>query len=431
MLAALLGFLAAFALIFFQVPIALALSAVGILGYAMLIGWNPALSMIATTTQDSTLVYSLTVVPLFILMGNIVAGARISHDLYAAAQAMVGRRRGALAMATVVSCAGFGAISGSSTATAATMGRVAVPAMRECGYADSLSAASVAAGGTLGILIPPSIILVIYGVATQTHIGELFAAGLIPGLLGVLGYLVAVKWTVWRNPETAPVEARVDRGELRTLIRGLWPVVVLFSVVMGGIYSGVFTATEAAGIGAIGALLLATARRSFKLREFRVVLTQTVEISAALFAIILGAAFFGEFINLTGIHSALERIVESGGLEPFTIILIMILIYVFLGCVLESLSIILLTIPVFFPVVTALGYDPVWFGILVVVVVEIGLITPPIGVNLFIIRAVFSDVGMPTVIRGVLPFICVDVLRVLVIASVPAITLWLPVMLFR
>jgi tripartite ATP-independent transporter DctM subunit len=428
---AVIGFVCAFALIFFQIPIALALASVGIVGYGAVMGLKPTLSMIATTTQNNTLVYSLTVLPLFILMGNVVAGARISNDLYRAAQMLVGRRRGALALATVVSCGGFGAVTGSSTATAATMGQVAIPSMRECGYADSLSAASVAAGGTLGILIPPSIILVIYGVATQTHIGELFAAGLVPGILGVGGYMLAVVWTVWRDPAKAPPGPAVERGEMVPLLRGVLPIVLLFGLVMGGIYSGLFTATEAAGVGALGAVVLAWLRRSLSVGDFWRILRQTVEVTCSLFAIILGAAFFAEFINLSGVHEGLRDLVQNSGLSPPVVIAVIILIYVLLGCVLESLSIILLTIPIFFPVILALGYDPVWFGILVVVVTEIGLITPPIGVNLFIIRAVFPDISMRTVISGVMPFIVADLFRVILIAALPVLSLWLPTLLFR
>ena len=428
---AIIGFACTFVLIFFQMPIALALASVGIVGYGMLMGLKPTLSMIATTTQNNTLVYSLTVLPLFILMGNVVAGARISNDLYRAAQMLVGRRRGSLALATVVSCGGFGAVTGSSTATAATMGRVAIPSMRECGYADSLSAASVAAGGTLGILIPPSIILVIYGVATQTHIGELFAAGLVPGIIGIGGYLLAVLWTVWRDPSKAPLGPAIERGEMLPLLRGVLPIVLLFGLVMGGIYSGLFTATEAAGIGALGACVLAVLKRSLSAGDFRRILRQTVEVTCSLFAIILGAAFFAEFINLSGIHEGLRDLVQNSGLPPAAVIALIIAIYVLLGCVLESLSIILLTIPIFFPVIVGLGYDPVWFGIIVVVVTEIGLITPPIGVNLFIIRAVFPDIPMRTVVSGVMPFIVADIVRVALLAALPVLSLWLPTLLFR
>lgn len=431
MLAACLGFLVAFAFILFQTPIATALGLVGFGGYVLLSGWNPALSMVATVTRDSTLVYTLIVLPLFVLMGNLVAGAGISNDLFRAAQAFIGRRRGGLAMATVAACGGFGAICGSSVATAATMGKVAIPAMRKLGYADSLSAASVAAGGTLGILIPPSIIMVVYGVATQTHIGMLFAAGIVPGIIAILGYMAAVQWTVWRNPDAAPLGEELEKLDRLALLRALWPVVVIFGVVMGGIYGGLFTSIEASGIGAAAAMVFALSRHNLGLRDIYAIFTDTAQTSAMMFAIILGAALFGEFINMTGVHEGLLRVVQGSGLPPFGVILMMVVMYILLGSVLESLSMILLTVPIFFPIIKALGYDPVWFGILIVVVVEVGLIHPPIGVNLFVIRSVMPDIPMMTVVRGVVPFIVADLLRILLIAAVPALSLWLPQLLFK
>jgi tripartite ATP-independent transporter DctM subunit len=426
-----IGFVLAFALILFQVPIATALGLVGFGGVVLLNGWTPAFSMAATITRDSTLVYTLIVLPLFVLMGNLVAGAGISGDLFRAAQAIIGRRRGGLAMATVAACGAFGAICGSSVATAATMGKVAIPSMRKLGYGDALSSAAVAAGGTLGILIPPSIIMVVYGVATQTHIGQLFAAGIVPGLIAIGGYLLAVKYTVWRDPSQAPVAEAAEKMNAGALVRSLWPVVVIFGVVMGGIYGGMFTSVEASGIGAAAALVFAMSRHDLTWRDIRAIFADTASTSAMMFAIILGAALFGEFVNITGVHEGLLALVKGSGLPPFGVILMMIAVYLVLGCVLESLSMILLTIPIFFPIVLALGYDPVWFGILIVVVVEIGLITPPIGVNLFVIRSVMPDIAMGTVMRGVLPFIAADLVRVLLIAAVPALSLWLPQLLFK
>jgi tripartite ATP-independent transporter DctM subunit len=430
-LATSLGFIVAFTLILSQVPIATALGLVGFGGYVILNGWTPALSMVATITRDSTLTYTLIVLPLFVLMGNLVAGAGISGDLFRAAQAIMGRRRGSLAMATVTACGGFGAICGSSVATAATMAKVAIPSMRRLGYSKSLSAAAVAAGGTLGVLIPPSIIMVVYGVATQTHIGKLFAAGIVPGIVAVVGYLLAVKYTVWRYPSSAPVADDGDRVDGWQLLRSLWPVVVIFAVVMGGIYGGLFTAVEASGIGAVTALAFAISRHNLRWRDVYAIFVDTAQTSAMMFAIILGAALFGEFVNMTGVHESLLRLVEGSGLPPFGIVLVMIVIYLVLGCVLETLSMILLTVPIFFPIITMLGYDPVWFGVLIVVVVEIGLITPPIGVNLFVIRSVVKDITMAEVVRGVLPFIVADIARVLLIAALPALSLWLPELLFK
>lgn len=431
MLAISIGFLIAFALILLQVPIATALGLVGFGGVLVLNGWTPAISMVATITRDSTLVYTLIVLPLFVLMGNLVAGAGISGDLFRAAQALIGRRRGGVAMATVVACGSFGAICGSSVATAATMGKVAIPEMRRLGYGDKLASAAVAAGGTLGILIPPSVIMVVYGVATQTHIGMLFAAGIVPGLVAVIGYMIAVRYMVWRDPSQAPRSTERMKMDGRSLLRTLWPVAAIFGIVMGGIYGGLFTSVEASGIGAAAALLFALTRRNLTLAQIREIFADSTRTSAMMFAIILGAALFGEFVNITGVHEGLLALVQGSGLPPFGVIMVMIAIYLVLGCVLESLSMILLTVPIFFPIVLSLGFDPVWFGILIVVVVEIGLITPPIGVNLFVIRSVTPDIAMGSIVRGVLPFIVADLLRVMLIASVPALSLWLPNLLFK
>ena len=431
MTAALIGFLIAFALIFRRVPIAMALALVGVVGIAAINGLTPALTTLAMSAQSSTMTYSLSVLPLFILMGNLVAGAGISGNLFRAAQMFVGRQRGGLGMATVLACGGFGAICGSSVATAATMAQVAIPSMRKFGYADRLSAATVAAGGTLGILIPPSVAMVIYGINTQTHIGKLFAAGLIPGIVGILGYMAAVKWVVWRDPSAAPLGETTEWSERFSTLRGLWPVIALFGVVMGGIYGGWFTATEAAGIGAAGAFLFAVTHKSLTLKEIGAILVDSALVSAAMFAIIFGAAIFVEFINLTGVHKGLEAMVKGSGLPPFGVILTIIAIYIVLGCLLESISMMLITVPIFFPVVMALGYDPVWFGIIVVVAIEIGLITPPIGVNLFVIRSTNPEISMNTILSGMMPFITADIVRIVLLAAVPIISLWLPGVLFK
>ena len=431
MFAAILGFIVAFAFILFQVPIATALGLVGFTGYALQSGLTPALSMVATLTRESTLAYSLIVLPLFVLMGDLIAGAGISQDLFRAAQALIGRRRGGLAMATVLACGAFGAPCGSSVATAATMAKVTIPPMRAHGYADSLSAAAVAAGGTLGILIPPSIIMVIYGVATQTHIGMLYAAGMIPGLIATLGYMLAVKWSVWRNPSLAPVAEKLDKQNVGDLAKALWPVVLIFVIVMGGLYGGFFTSIEAAGVGAATSMAFAIWKHDMTWKKIYDILVDTAKTSTMMFAIILGASLFGEFINLTGVHEGLLKLVQHNLLPPFGIILIIIVIYLLLGSVLESLSMILLTVPIFFPVIKELGYDPVWFGILIVMVVEVGLIHPPIGINLYVIRSMMPEIPMMSIVKGVIPFIVSDLLRILLIAAVPAIVMWLPNLLFK
>lgn len=424
------GFLVAFVLIMLRIPISVTLALVGFGGLVLVNGWVPALSTMVMSVKSSTMAYSLSVLPLFILMGNLVAGAGISGNLFKAAQMFVGRQRGGVAMATVLACGGFGAICGSSVATAATMSRVAIPSMRSLGYADRLTAATLAAGGTLGILIPPSVVMVIYGVSTQTHIGKLFAAGIVPGVIGILGYMAAVKWVVLRDPSAAPRSQESNWTDRLEILRGLWPVIALFGLVMGGIYGGWFTATEAAGIGALGAFVFALLHRSLSMKDIGTILVDTALVSASMLSIVFGAAMFVEFINLTGVHKALEALVKDSGASPFGVVLIIIAIYIVLGCLLESISMILITVPVFFPVVMALGYDPVWFGIIVVVATEIGLITPPIGVNLFVIRSVAPDIAMKTILAGMVPFITVDLLRILLLAAVPVLSLWLPNLLF-
>lgn len=427
---ALYGFLGAFALIFFRVPIALSLGLIGVLGFAAMSGWNQGFIMLAHAARDSSMSYGLSVIPLFILMGNFVAGGGISTELYRAAQNYFGHRRGGLAVATIVASGGFAAVCGSSVATAVTMGKVSLPSMKKYGYSDGLSTATIAAGATLGILIPPSVIMVIYGIMTETHIGKLYAAGMLPGLLGVALYVIAVNWVVWRNPAAARAATEATRAEKLNSLKGIWAVLALFGVVLGGIYGGVFTATEAAGIGASGAFAISLLRGRMSWKSLYAILLDTAQTSAIMFALLLGATAFTEFLNFTGAHLALLALVKDYGLAPFSVILVIIAIYLVLGCIMESLSMILLTVPLFFPIVVGLGYDPVWFGILLVVLVEIGLITPPIGVNLFVMRSVAPEVSMATIIRGIIPFVVVDVLRIGLIAVFPVISLFLPRLFF-
>jgi len=431
MTSALAGFFGAFALIFFRVPIALSLALVGVLGFAAVSGWNQAFIMLANSARDSSMAYGLSVIPLFVLMGNLVAGGGISRELFTAAQRFLGHRRGGLAVATVVACGGFAAVCGSSVATAVTMGKVSLPSMKQYGYSDELSTGVIAAGATLGILIPPSVIMVIYGILTNTHIGKLYAAGMIPGLIGILLYIVAVQWVVWRKPGSAPASEKATFAEKMAALKQVWAVTLLFMLVLGGIYIGWFTATEAAGIGASGALILGLLRRRLTIASLKDILIDTAQTTAVMFALLLGATAFTEFLNYTGAHQGLLTLVKGAGVAPFTVIVLIIAIYLVLGCLMESLSMILLTVPLFFPIVIGLGYDPVWFGILLVILVELGLITPPIGVNLFVLRSILPEVPMSTILRGIIPFIAVDIVRIALIAFFPAISLFLPNLFFK
>ncbi|WP_026381720.1 TRAP transporter large permease [Afifella pfennigii] len=425
----LIGLAALLLLVFLQIPVAIAMAIVGFVGFGLLVDWGPALSMSVDIAYRSGLNYSFSVLPLFILMGNFITRAGFSEELYTASYAFLGHRRGGLAMATIVACGGFSAVSGSSIATAATMSKVAMPSMRKYKYADSLAAGSVAAGGTLGILIPPSVIMIIYGLITESDIGKLFIAGIIPGILGILGYLAAVTvmTSVWPHLG-APGERVAWPDRLRALSK-VWGILLIFGLVMGGIYGGVFTPTEAAGIGASGAFILAFLRGKLTWAVLYDVLVESGKTTALVFFIVIGALIFSNFINIAGLPEALSDTVSSLNASPWLVILALMGIYLVLGCVLESLSMVLLTVPTFFPVVIGLGFDPIWFGVIVVVVTELALITPPVGLNVFVINSLLPDVRVTTIFKGVLPFVVSDILRLATLVYVPWLVLVLPSMM--
>lgn len=423
---ALIGLAVLLGLSFLRIPIAFAMAAVGFVGMALVGNLGGAMANVGQTAFDAAINYELSVVPLFVLMGNFVTRARLSAELYSASNAFLGHRRGGLAMATIVACGGFSAICGSSLATAATMAKVAMPSMRKYGYDDGLAAGSIAAGGTLGILIPPSVLLVIYGILTQTSIGKLFAAGIIPGLVGIMFYLGAVRAVIAMKPSLGPAGERQDWPQRWKELSRVWGVILLFAIVMGGIYGGVFSPTEAAGIGAFGAFLFALARRALTWRTFYDVLMESAATTAMLFTVLIRALLFANFINLTDFPTTLLEIAGQYRETPWLVIAAILVIYVLLGCVFESLSMILLTVPIFFPLVLELGYDPIWFGIVVVVVTEISLITPPVGLNVFVLRGVLPDVSTSTIFRGVTPFWIADLFRLAIIVAIPALSLWLP-----
>lgn len=423
---ALLGFAAIFLLAILRVPLAFAMGLVGFAGIGLTRGWMPALASTSQVVYETGFAYTLSVIPLFILMGNFVARAGLAHELFQAAYAFIGHVRGGLAHATIAACAGFGAICGSSIATAATMSRVAYPSMRKLGYSDSLSTGVMAAGGTLGIMIPPSTIMVIYGIVTQTNIGHLFAAGVIPGLLTASMLMLAVVFITSRDPEHAPPGERLSWPERWRSLRGIWGVVVLVIVVLGGIYGGFFTATEGAGFGAAGAFLFALLRRRLTWRVLFEVLVESARTTAMLFTLLIAATLFANFVNFTTLPMDLKDGIEHLGLSPTMIIVVMMAIYVLLGTVMEELTMVLLTIPLFFPIVTGLGFDPVWFGVLIVMIVQIGLISPPVGMNLFVLNALLPGVGLGSIFRGCWPFVLVMVLVLGVLIAFPGLSLWLP-----
>ncbi len=434
MLTALIGFAAVLVLVFLRMPIAIAMALVGVVGYAYETSSRAAISMAGRLIIDTSQDYGLSVVPLFILMGLFVNKGGLSQELYRASHAFLGHFRGGLAMATIVACGGFSAICGSSLATAATMSKVAMPQMRKYNYSDELSTASIAAGGTLGILIPPSVILVIYGLLTETSIGKLFIAGILPGFLGILFYLCAVRVTVARKPDSGPAGERVAWPGRLDALKDVWFVIALFVLVIGGLYglfnfaplNLTFSPTEAAGMGAAGAFLIALLRGSLTVTSVKEVLIETAHTTASLFAVLIGAWIFSNFINLAGLPTALLELVTQWSVSPLAVIFMILLVYVILGCVFESLSMLLLTVPIFFPLVTSLGFDPVWFGIIVVVVTEISLITPPVGLNVFVLKGVLGDVSTATIFRGTIPFWLADIVRLLILVLLPGLVLFLP-----
>jgi C4-dicarboxylate transporter, DctM subunit len=415
---ALLGFGAVFILALLRLPLAFAMGFVGFAGLGLLRGWDATQASAAQVVYDTGFAYTLSVVPLFVLMGNFVARAGLAHELFRAANAFIGHVRGGLAHATVIACAGFGAICGSSIATAATMAKVAYPPMRRLGYADYLSTGVIASAGTLGIMIPPSTIMVIYGIVTETNIGKLFAAGILPGLLCVLLLMAGIAWITWRDPEAGPAGERSTWAERLRALRDIWGVALLVVLVLGGIYGGVFTATEGAGIGASGAFFFALARRTLTLKTLIAVLVESARTTAMLFTILIAATIFSSFVNFTSMPSDLKDWILGQGFSPLMVVGAMMVVYILLGTIMEELSMVLLTIPVFFPIVTGMGFDPVWFGVLIVMVVQIGLVSPPVGMNLFVLSTLLKHVPLKQIFRGVWIFVAMLVVAMFIVLEV-------------
>jgi tripartite ATP-independent transporter DctM subunit len=416
---------AAILLAFFRVPLAIALIAVSVLGIGFAINWNIALQLVPLTISGAVLSYDLAIVPMFILMGNVIAKTGIAHDLFRAAYAFVGNIRGGLALSTMASCAGFSAVCGSSYATAATMAKVAYPSMKKYNYSDELASGTIAAGGTLGILIPPSIIMVVYGILTQTNIGDLFIAGVIPGILGLALYMLAIWVVSVRNPAHAPKGERTPWAEKMAALGGIWPFLLLFGMIIGGLYAKLFTPTEAAGMGAGLAILIAALHGRMSWRMLRAIVIDTAYTSVSLYAVLFGALMLSKLLTLSGLATGVLALVEATGLEGIALILAIMVVFLILGCVMDSMAIILIFVPLFAPIVAAQGFDLVWFGIIVIVVTEIALITPPVGMNVFVLKAVLPDVPVVRIFRGLVPFIAVDVIRLGLLIAFPMIALGL------
>ncbi len=411
-------------LIFFRIPIAIAMMISAVFGIYMVQGSFAAWFQLAGAPVNVT-IYGLSVIPLFILMGNLATSAGLSRDLFLLASRLAGRLPGGLAVATILACAGFSTLSGSSLATAATIGRISIGQMLSRGYSPALASGTVAAGGTIGILIPPSVLLVVYGLLTEQSIRELFAAGVIPGLiLSVMFIATAVLW-VWIKPQSAP-QPSVGVASSSVPMVGVLALVSLVVVVLGGLYLGYFTATESAAIGVLGTLVIALMRRGLTLTNLVDALIDTASTSAMIFFIIIGSALYATFLSVTGISSSLREFVIGLDVAPIYVLLVILAVYIVLGCVMDSMGMVLLTIPVFYPVIVALGYDPILFGVLVVMVVEIGLITPPLGMNIFIVRSVAPDIPLQKIFLGATPFLIAFVVTVFLIICWPPLALWLP-----
>ena len=420
------AFLLLIFLLAITVPIGVAMMLCGVGGLAMIIGLVPSLSLFGTTVMQSVVTYDLSIIPLFILMGALASRSGLSQELYDAFNAWLGGFRGGLALATVGACGAFAAICGSSVATAATMSKVALPEMKKYRYSDSMATGSVAAGGIIGILIPPSVILVLYGLLTESSIGDLFIAGFLPGILTIIVFMIVISIVTRLHPESGPKgEKSTWKQKLNATLK-TWAITALFATVIGGIYFGIFTPTEAAGVGAFGALFIAFFRKRLNREMMKETLLETGQTSATIFTILIGAITLNNLVIFSGLANALADFVSGLDMSPATVMLIILLMYLIMGCFLDALAMILLTVPIFYPIVLDLGYDPIWFGIIVVMVVELGLITPPIGMNVFVIKGMAQSVPLVSIYKGVLPFVIGQVVLIIAVFLIPEIALWLP-----
>lgn len=416
-----LGMLGAIA---FRMPIALAMAMTGFIGFGWIVAFDPAISVLESGAFDTLSNYSFSPVPLFILMGVFASKAKMSAELFNGAKSLFGAWRGGMALAAVSSCGIFSAISGSSLATAASMSKVALPEMQKNGYANSLATGTLAAGGTLGIMIPPSIALLLYGLLTEQSVGDMFIAGIIPGLMGLFLYMVAVAVTVWLKPELATPGLATSFMEKLRGLKGLVPFGSVFLLIIGGIYGGIFTPTEAAAVGAVGTLVIAVFR-GMTWKDFVDSVQETLVMSTMIFFMVIGAEIFGFFLSVSRVSFALIELVGSLELTPFVILLCILGLYVLLGMVMDSIAMLLLTVPIVYPLAMQAGFDPIWFGIITVITVELGLITPPIGMNVFVIKSVAQDVKLGEIFKGVIPFVLSDVVRLALIIAFPVLALGL------
>jgi len=423
---AVLAFLLLMVLIVLRTPIAVAMIVSGLAGTTAISGWSTALATLKQGPFERATSYTLVVIPLFVLMGYLASQSGLSASLFRAANVWLGHLRGGLAMATVAGCAGFGAICGSSLATSATMAAVALPEMKRYRYADTLATGSVAAGGTLGIMIPPSIIFVLYGIMTEQSIGKLLLAGVVPGIVETVLFCVAIAIETALIPNLGAAGPRATFRQRLLAVRDVWEVLVLFVIVIGGLYAGLATPAESAAFGVVGALVFGVAKRTLTWRGLLDALDQTVRTTSMIFLIIIGADLFGYFMALSQLPLAMATWLIHLNVGALGVLWIILVLYLILGCVMDELAIILLTVPIFFPVVMQLGFDPIWFGVIIVVTVQIGLVSPPVGLNVFVIAGMARDVPIPRIFRGIMPFLAAMVVLLVALMVWPDLALILP-----
>ena len=423
---AILGFAALFVMMILRVPVGMAMGLVGVSGFAYIVNGSAALKIIGHTSMRTVTDYTFGVIPMFLLMGAFVTNSGMSRELFRTANSFLGHFRGGLGIATIAACGGFAAISGSSVATAATFSTVAYPEMRRYNYPQSFATGVIAAGGTLGAMLPPSTVLAVYGIITEQDIGKLFIAGIIPGLLAATMYIMTVMIIGFVRPGFLPATPRHSWKERLDSLRDIWATLLLFLFVIGGLYGGLFTPTEAGGMGAGGAFLIGVLRGKLNRADIRRSLLQATRTAAAVFTVLIGALLFGYFLTVTQTPQKVTEFLTGLGLGRYGVLALIMLMYLFLGCLMDAMAMIILTIPIIFPVMMHLGFDPSWFGIIIVMTVELGLIHPPVGMIVFVIKSVIDDVSFATIFKGVLPFIVTDLIRLVILIAFPILALWLP-----
>ncbi|WP_425416239.1 TRAP transporter large permease [Oricola indica] len=422
-LIAVAGFLALFAMMILRVPIGIAMGLVGIGGFAAVAGWGPALNLLAQSPIRTVTDFNLTLIPFFVLMGVLATNSGMSAELFRTGQSWFGVFRGGMALSTIGACAGFAAICGSSVATAATMTKIALPEMKRVGYRDDISTGVIAAGGTLGILIPPSVVLAVYGFITEQDVGKLFIAGILPGMLAIIMYMLALRIAYARS---LPEGTRFDLGEALRSLGGVWAVMLLFIAIIGSIYFGVATATEAAAVGSFLTALIGILRGRLNARKLMDSLVEALRTSVSIYTILIGAILFGYFLAVTQTPQKITKLLTSLDLGAHGTLALILVFFVLMGCILDAMAMIILLVPIVYPVIVQLGFDPIWFGVIIVMTVELGLITPPVGMNVFVINSIARDISLPTIFRGVLPFVGADLIRLALLIMFPWIVLYLP-----